>query len=350
MWSLFLESLHNITFTGADGKQDRLSSHLVAVVMAPPNANADACQRASGHRGVRCAPMHSSWFQQEIYFKSPAWAALSYAKISSLLAALSLGVDVLFLDSDQVFFKNPLPYLLARDADVLVTGDCWARDDTVPLGQLPPYPNNIGFVYARSKPMSVRMAANWLATLVLQARSSGGGGGRKKGGGEDSQEDRAGGDRETDGGEAGEEDAEGEGEGGRRSLKGRSKKKKKKKYDQGTFKLFFEELHESLGEETVKYLSISMLSGDVFPHACSGPCGCNTTGLEPGAKAVQRSERRADGTCDPQLMRTWYHFHKPCDTDPASKVAFLRELLHMYQRLVGPVNALSEPVRVIGGT
>ncbi len=38
--------------------------------------------------------------------------AAGFTKLKLVLDALSLGPDVLFLDVDQVFFKNPIPYIL----------------------------------------------------------------------------------------------------------------------------------------------------------------------------------------------------------------------------------------------
>ncbi|KAG2491366.1 hypothetical protein HYH03_010365 [Edaphochlamys debaryana] len=303
MWSLFLESLHNITFIGADGKEDRLSSHLVAVVMAPPNATADACQRASGHRGVRCAPMHSKFFStNQFTWWGPAWAALSYAKISSLLAALSLGVDVLFLDSDQVFFKNPVPYFLERDGDVLVSSDaCMARDDVVPEGDLPHgMPVNIGLLYIRAKPMAVRMAGNWLATLV-----------------------------------ASETRWVGQTQGWRF-------------YDQNTFHFFFSGMNADFKDKAPKYLSANVLRADRFPNLCTGHCGCNITRLKPGAEGVKMN-LTAGGTCKDDVMRSWFVFHSPCVKVHSAKLPILKNLTAMYQRLVGPIGSLSEPLRLVGG-
>ncbi len=51
--------------------------------------------------------------------------------------------------ADQVFFKNPLPYLLARETDIMVSGDCHNHGDASPQEKFPPINNNIGFVYFR---------------------------------------------------------------------------------------------------------------------------------------------------------------------------------------------------------
>ena len=45
----------------------------------------------------------------------------------------------------QVFFRNPLPYFMARPhIDIMVSGDCQKRDDTVPQDRFPPIGSNIG--------------------------------------------------------------------------------------------------------------------------------------------------------------------------------------------------------------
>lgn len=46
-------------------------------------------------------------------------------------------------------FKNPIPYLIARETDIMVTGDCHNHDDSAPQERFSPVNNNIGFVYFR---------------------------------------------------------------------------------------------------------------------------------------------------------------------------------------------------------
>ncbi|PNW84175.1 hypothetical protein CHLRE_04g224300v5 [Chlamydomonas reinhardtii] len=288
MWQLFLQSLQNITFAHRDGRQDHLAAHLVATVMTLPNGTADSCTRVSQPYGARCVPITCPMFTHENYgYKSPPFYALSFAKIQTILDALTLNFDVFFLDGDQVFFRNPLPYFMARpDVDVMVSGECQRRDDTIPLDRFPRVANNIGVLYFRARPMVARAVVNWMAWLVNLAQWS------------------------------------------RPSL------------DQSTFGAAMEWMSTDLG---TKVLSLSMLLGETFSQWCMGPCGCNTTRLPMGQRG-QSPGRGPDGMCPVATVRQWVSFHVPCDGDMNQKARTMRELLAMYQRLVGPVHSLSAPM------
>ncbi len=54
---------------------------------------------------------HMKSVQEAIKSKIDFFAA-GFNKIKLILDALSMGLDVLFLDVDQVFFRNPIPYIL----------------------------------------------------------------------------------------------------------------------------------------------------------------------------------------------------------------------------------------------
>ncbi|KAG2452156.1 hypothetical protein HYH02_003188 [Chlamydomonas schloesseri] len=288
MWQLFLQSLANITFAHRDGRQDHLAAHLVATVMTLPNGTADSCTRASQPYGARCVPMTCPMFTHENYgYKTPPFYALSFAKTLTILDALTLGMDVFFLDGDQMFFRNPLPYFMARpNIDIMVSGDCQKREDSTPLDRFPQIGSNIGVLYLRARPVVTRAVMNWLAWLVILARSN------------------------------------------RPSL------------DQSTFNEAINWMSVDLG---AKSLSVAMLLGEVFSYWCMGECGCDTTGLQFGERG--RSERRGpDGMCPVAMVREWISFHVPCDGDMNQKARTMRELLAMYQRLVGPVHSLSSPM------
>ncbi|GLI71074.1 hypothetical protein VaNZ11_015963 [Volvox africanus] len=286
LWELFLGNLRNITFSRREGSQDHLANHLVARLMTMPNATATHCNRLSNRFGARCVPMASPIFNADNYgYKTSAYYGLSFVKVLTILDALTIGVDAFFLDSDQVFFRNPLPYMLARDIDVLVTGDCGARDDETPSARFPKINSNIGLLYFRSTPMVTRAVNEWLFYLVRKARD-------------------------------------------RRPV-----------LDQGTFVGAMETISTDVGAQR---MSVAMLIPDFFPHRCMSPCGCDTEGLSPGQ--LGRKLYRTEGSaCQPLFVRKWYHFHVPCNGDMNSKATTLQKLLRLYQGVVGPVNSLSDP-------
>ncbi|KAG2425081.1 hypothetical protein HXX76_013990 [Chlamydomonas incerta] len=291
MWQLFLQSMQNITFAHRDGRQDHLAAHLVATVMTLPNGTADSCTRVSQPYGTRCVPITCPMFTHENYgYKSPPFYALSFAKTLTILDALTLGSDVFFLDADQVFFRNPLPYFMARpDIDIMASGDCQKRDDVVPQDRFPQIGSNIGVLYLRARPIVTRAISNWLAWLVNLARAN------------------------------------------RPSL------------DQSTFNEAINWMAIDLGAKT---LSVAMLLGEAFSYWCMGQCGCDTTGVPLGARG-RSSPRGPDGACPVAMMREWISFHVPCDGDMNQKARTMRELLAMYQRLVGPVHSLSAPMATV---
>ncbi|EFJ39875.1 hypothetical protein VOLCADRAFT_100431 [Volvox carteri f. nagariensis] len=246
--------------------KDHLAAHLVAVLMTLPGETPERCSQISRPYGT------------------------SFVKTLTLLNALTLGLDVFFLDSDQVFFRNPLPYIVSRDIDVLVTGDCSSRLDTVPQSHFPSnIKTNIGLLYMRSKPLVIRAVINWLQYIVRRAPSE------------------------------------------------------RPVLDQTSFSGAMEGVSGEVGE---KAMSLALLRSEYFPHWCIAECGCDTEGMDLGQPGWG-VRRRGDGTCETELMRRWYNFHVPCTQGMDYKVRNLLELLYMYITRVGPVNSLSEPVDVI---
>ncbi|GLI71053.1 hypothetical protein VaNZ11_015968 [Volvox africanus] len=291
LWELFLGNLRNITFSRREASQDHLANHLVARVMTLPNSTANNCNRISNRFGVRCVTIGSPIFTADDFgYKTPPFFGLSFAKTLTILDALALGLDVFFLDCDQVFFRNPLPYILARDIDVLVSGDCSKRQDSLPKSRFPPGPSNIGLLYFRSTPLVTRAVANWLYYLVQKA------------------------------------------------IQGQPK------LDQSSFNAAMEWVSGEMGEKQA--MSVAMLRSEYFPHWCLGPCGCDTEGMEMGQPGWHVNRLR-DGTCKEDYMIKWYNFHVPCNQRMDNKARALQELLSMYTDKVGLINSRSEHLDVL---
>ncbi|KAG2500296.1 hypothetical protein HYH03_001874 [Edaphochlamys debaryana] len=292
IWDLFLRNLRNITFTRSDGTQGHLASHLVAGVMTKLQGATDECNELSAPFGVACFTIFANVFNPHNYgFMSTAYYGLSFAKVLSIVNTLTLGIDVLFLDCDQVFFRNPLPYLLAREADVQVTAYCINLGaDTVPEARAPMWAVNIGFLYMRPRPMVLRFALAWLHKLVTSVLTVG------------------------------------------------------PQLDQAAFP---EVWSTTVANLTSKELNGVLLSPEAFPTKCNGDCGCSLKRVGRGAEG-KRLPFGPDGLCKPHTMRQWYGFHVPCvPGDMNAKAQLMRRMLDMYEQGVGPVNSRSEPMAVV---
>ncbi|KXZ45724.1 hypothetical protein GPECTOR_51g710 [Gonium pectorale] len=296
MFDVFLTSLANITFARPDGSQDNLAKHLVINVMTM--GTNDRCRDIAGKYGSICVSFaNPSFTMGNFHVFSNDFYGIGFTKTATILDGLTLGVDVLFLDADQIMLRNPLPYLLAREADILVSGDCHNHEDASPMERLPPINNNIGFVYFRPTAMVTRAVYNWALWLANIARSGG------------------------------------------------------KPWDQTTFAGAIEWVS---GEVTVRHLSMAMLHSDLFPYLCmvacldpaQGPCGCDLRGV-PYFHNGRLPRKRDDGTCDPELMKEWYNYHFPCAGDMNFKAQLMQEYTEMYQKVIGPVNSRSAPMTVL---
>ena len=80
------------------------------------------------HTSQTVALMVISLVQDEAWF-----AAAELHKLELLLNVATLGYAALWLDIDSIVFRNPLPHLLALDADLaLPDARCASRDDRSP--------------------------------------------------------------------------------------------------------------------------------------------------------------------------------------------------------------------------
>ncbi|GIM06791.1 hypothetical protein Vretimale_11039 [Volvox reticuliferus] len=288
LFDVFLSNLQNITFPGANGVQDNLARHVVVNVMTP--GSAEKCNELAAKYSCYCVSFANDAFTLgNFHVFSNDFYGIGFTKTATILDGLTLGVDVLFLDADQVFFRNPLPYLLAREADILVSGDCHNHGDATPMERLPPINNNIGFVYFRPTAMTTRAIYNWAMWLRNIARRG------------------------------------------------------EKPWDQHTFAAAVEWVSSHV---SVRHLSMAMLHSDLFPYFCMGPCGCDLRGV-PYFHNGRLPARPRGADCDPDLMREWYNYHMPCAGDMNVKSNLMEEYVSMYLRVTGPINSRSAPMTVL---
>ena len=101
MFGIFLQSLANITFPRKDGSTDNLARHVVTNVMSVNSA--DSCRNVSDRFGAHCANFGNPSFSSgNFYVHSNEFLGIGFTKTATILDALTLNVDVLFLDADQV--------------------------------------------------------------------------------------------------------------------------------------------------------------------------------------------------------------------------------------------------------
>ena len=289
-----------------------LSQHVVLIYIGG-GGGLQTCSVLFDRSGVKCvsdqARQHTSSsavlegaYGSATVMGHASFLSTGFAKILAILDTLSLGIDCLFLDTDQIFFKDPIPYILERDADVTVTGDCVGRDDRVGRFTLPPMiNNNIGLLMLRArKPSLVRCMHDWLYHMVNSAIEL------------------------------------------------------NPQWDQATFQPAIERCASKFN------ISLIMLRPDRFPYTCMGPCGCDIQGIGAGEKGItsdfvmdpsspaQPSPAQPSIvilgnhtrpmatrlTCPLGNMNEWIGFHFPCVT-PSQKHGIMMHYLEMWENGTG---------------
>jgi hypothetical protein len=101
MFGVFLDSLANITFPRKDGSTDNLARHVVTNIMSP-NSIA-SCRNVSDKYGAFCVNFGNPSFSSgNFWVHSNEFYGIGFTKTATILDGLTLNVDVLFLDADQV--------------------------------------------------------------------------------------------------------------------------------------------------------------------------------------------------------------------------------------------------------
>ncbi|KAK9826435.1 hypothetical protein WJX81_005445 [Elliptochloris bilobata] len=262
-----------------------LTNHLVVVGLGP--AAKSTCAGLQARHAHQCV-LSEHWSGPDSQFpQDEAWfAAAELHKLELLLNVATLGYAALWLDIDSVVFRNPLPHLLALDADLaLPDAGCVSRDDRPPA-QRPGAPGASvelhqasGLVWAAANVRAVRALYEWLARLRLAQAAL------PKGQAPQHNSDR----------------------------------------------VFNAQLAPHLtrgaaaGHPLVRLLQLSQAR---FPSWCAGPCGClgpNATQPDVWDPVLGDTGAITGGSlsCPDTAVDEWLAFHYPCTSSLAEKAALM---------------------------
>lgn len=138
--TLFLASMARISYRDQNDVAHTLDEHLLVGCLTP--AAEEACRAVPGRHHCLlesgAAATHSQRQVQSLEaeaeaetgdgrekhsdftYNSQDWRALGFIKIQYILDVITLGTEVMFLDTDILMLRNPLPYVIGLDAQVRV--------------------------------------------------------------------------------------------------------------------------------------------------------------------------------------------------------------------------------------
>ncbi|KAG2482416.1 hypothetical protein HYH03_018651 [Edaphochlamys debaryana] len=222
-------------------------------------------------------------------FMSTNFIMIGFAKYGILLNLLTLGYDTLFMDNDQVIFKNPVPSLYTLyKADLYGAQDTCRRLDTHD-GVLA-YPDrvtiNIGVLFARATGPVTRCFMNWAFTMQDSAGTP-------------------------------------------------------VCWDQSKFHAAMTLCMKGL---QYNHMSFGFLSSEAFTSLCAGVCGCDAAGLPRIVWRGGRGDKQYADNCPPRVMKKWAAFHVACFAGHADggKVRHMKRVMEQYEKHVGPIGGLPE--------
>ncbi|EFJ49793.1 hypothetical protein VOLCADRAFT_117113 [Volvox carteri f. nagariensis] len=164
----FLESLSRVAVTAGKDAGHSLVGRVVLVAWSQDAMKAcQALQATYNHQCVRDAQHTAA--TGSFVFHDTGFNSLGFAKVKYILNGLSLGHDVVFLDTDIVVMRDPLPYLLVHDADLFGSMEkCMVYNDSLSfnspefksLRKRPPA-INIGMLYFKASASVTRCVYNW---------------------------------------------------------------------------------------------------------------------------------------------------------------------------------------------
>ncbi|KAG2488887.1 hypothetical protein HYH03_012517 [Edaphochlamys debaryana] len=213
-----------------------------------------------------------------------------FAKIKYILNGLSLGHDVVFLDTDIVMLRDPVPYFLSRQADLLGSMEkCMIYNDTQAyssddfLTKDPP-PINIGVLYFKATAGVTRCVYNWIWDMHSEAP------------------------------------------------------KRPKLWDQD---IYGKVMRACSGRH---HLRMQALDPRLFQSACFGECGCayDDRLVKKANTGRFGKSQRGDklGRCGPQHWDSWLLRHFPCSGETKHKAELMKSLLEGYNQ--------KKPARITG--
>lgn len=205
------------------------------------------------------------------------WHKIGFGKVKLLLDIVTLGYDLLFLDSDVVVYKEIQPYFEKLGVDVAVPADeCTATID----GSLPAdLRMNIGVLYIKASHMSVNCAYRWWLSMHHYTVMGHGW-----------------------------------------------------PWDQTNFETKFLPCMRSLGG------SVHLMPARAFPQHCQGACGCRFQSANSTKGAAV--EMDAAGNCPADLVKDWFAMHVCCAGALHQKVDLMRTFQGM-PKAVGLANSNS---------
>ncbi|GLC73578.1 hypothetical protein PLESTF_001393300 [Pleodorina starrii] len=164
----FLESLSRAVLTGGRHSGQALDSRVVLVAWSLDAMN--ACRRLQANYRHQCVrdSQHTA-ATGSFSFHDTGFNSLGFAKVKYILNGLSAGHDVVFLDTDIVVLRDPLPYLLGHAADLFGSMEkCMVYNDShafnspefLALRKRPPA-INIGVLYFKASAPVTRCVYNW---------------------------------------------------------------------------------------------------------------------------------------------------------------------------------------------
>jgi len=279
----FLASLANVTVSSAginsEGTQATTTSLADHLVIACSSSSAASMCRKHG-LGPRCVvDVDMALGTQSLPFHSIGFNMIGFAKIKYILNALSLGRDVIFLDTDIVVFQNFVPYVLSLNIDMgAAIEKCRVIDDHHNYGGLHSMAGmpmfNIGVTYFRSIPRVVRCVYNWLFDMWVEVNS------------------------------------------------------RPRIWDQDVFRKVMFHCTRNYGA------SLHAFSTRRFNSHCYKECGCAYSDQDVVTKLGQpmRTVRLPPGStsCAPNMMRPWLLMHFPCSGESNRKGAAMSKYLTMY--------------------
>ncbi|GAX73716.1 hypothetical protein CEUSTIGMA_g1169.t1 [Chlamydomonas eustigma] len=280
---LFVQSLNNMTSSvGNEGTVQKhvgsriMSNHLVLICSS--SSAFQACHNLG--LAERCVEdLDMALGNKSLPFHTIGFNMIGFAKIKYILNTISLGHDVIFMDTDVVVFQNFIPYILGIGADIAALVEkCRVVDDRLDYSRravkdMPLF--NIGVTYFRSSsPGVTRCVHSWLFDMRMEVRD------------------------------------------------------RPRVWDQDVFKKVMFHCTKDF------QLRLHTLSPRRFFSYCHKPCGCSYSDqdvLTKIDKYVRPSKSSMGGTCNTSAVRGWLLSHFPCAGEAENKALLMEKFSSMFQ-------------------